>query len=96
MKRLRLDEENGKRKRIVADLSPRQGQDVIGRKALKPARHGQMVDHARGKHSTCLPRAAGRAIAAGLAARRSVTALSRHAALRRALLLRAGFLTAMR
>ena len=50
MKRLRqLEEENGKLKKIVADLVARQG-DAAGRhppKALKPARKRQLVDHAR-------------------------------------------------
>jgi putative transposase len=50
MKRLRqLEEENGKSKKIVADLSLDKAmlQDVIRRKTLKPVRQRQMVDHVR-------------------------------------------------
>ena len=51
MKRLRqLEEENGKLKKIVADLSLDKAmlQDVIRRKlCMKPVRKRQLVDHAR-------------------------------------------------
>src|SRR6185436_8966301 len=60
MRRLRLlEEENGKLKRIVADLSLDKG-DVAGRhppKALKPARQRQMVDHARSTWRVSIRRA---------------------------------------
>jgi hypothetical protein len=53
MKRLRqLEEENGKLKKIVADLSlgKEMLQDVIRRKALKPVRKRQLVDARRYRH----------------------------------------------
>ena len=60
MKRLRLlEEENGKLKKIVADLSLNKAmlQDVLRRKCLKPAWKGELVDHARSTWRVCIRRA---------------------------------------
>src|SRR6266446_6312999 len=68
MKRLRqLEEENGKLKKIVADLSldKEMLQDVIRRKleaCPEAATGGSCSGDLASKHSTCLPCVAGRAI----------------------------------
>ncbi|WP_446737811.1 IS3 family transposase, partial [Rhodoblastus sp. 17X3] len=60
MKRLRqLEEENAKLKRIVADLSLDKAmlQDVLGKKALRPARKRELVDKLRSDWKTSIRRA---------------------------------------